>query len=148
LRRGKHPSVILQKAWKLRGEESFSFEVLEVVSELAQLIEREQSWIEQLCAVDRIKGYNTRPHAKNQLGLKFSAEARAKMSASAKGKKKPFSDEHRAFLRAAAIARNKSPAHIEKMSATKKGKPLPVRTRFRMSAAHLKRLESDLLTPI
>lgn len=70
-------------------------------------------------------------------GVKFggpiSAEQRAKMSASHKGK--TLSDEHRAKLSAAKKGRPKSDEHRAKMSAAKKGRVFSDETKAKMSEA-------------
>jgi group I intron endonuclease len=48
LRAKRHPNPKLQKAWNRHGEQSFMFEVLEVVEDPAQLAERELAWVNRL----------------------------------------------------------------------------------------------------
>lgn len=80
LRSGRGNSK-LRRAWNKYGEESFSFEVLEVVSDRAMLLDREQHYMDALDAVT--KGFNCRPKAESNLGIKYgpiSDETRAKIS--------------------------------------------------------------------
>jgi hypothetical protein len=95
LRRGTHHSPHLQHAWNCYGEDAFKFSTIERV-EPDLLLEREQFWIDRLCACDPDRGFNTAPVAGTRFGVPQSAESRAKMSVSAKGK--PKSAEHRARI--------------------------------------------------
>ena len=59
LANGIHHSTKLQRAWNKYGADTFVFEVLEVVTDKALLVSREQFWIDQLQAVDL--RYNVKP---------------------------------------------------------------------------------------
>lgn len=83
LNRNKHFNRYLQRAWNKYGAENFEFSAIEAVAE-ENLIEREQYWIDTLNNCMAPIGYNLRPTANNNVGLKMSDETRAKMSASAK----------------------------------------------------------------
>lgn len=78
LKRQKHHSIILQRAWNKYGENNFIFEVIEKVSNLENILEREQYYLDSLNPV-----YNICPIAGNCTGRKFSKESKAKMSKSA-----------------------------------------------------------------
>lgn len=65
---GRHHSQALQRAWAERGPDSFSFELLEECLE-ADLVEREQAWIDDLRPV-----YNSCPVAGSARGSKRSPE--------------------------------------------------------------------------
>ena len=84
LRKGNHHSQHLQRAYDLFGESRLSFEVIEYC-EPHKLIEREQYWIDGLAAYGKT-GYNVNPKAGSSLGVKRSAETRAKISEAKKGK--------------------------------------------------------------
>lgn len=108
LRGNRHHSRKLQRAWNVHGEAAFVFAVIEVVADPANLIAREQHWIDALDACKA--GFNSRPSAGNQLGLRHRPETRAKMRESAKGRRRPgprgpFSAETRAKMSAASKAR-------------------------------------------
>lgn len=64
LERGSHRNRKLLNAWRKHGAETFSFQVLEVVSNADSLLEREQFWIDVFssCA----NGYNLNPTAGQQ----------------------------------------------------------------------------------
>lgn len=82
LRRGKHHSIALQRAWDKYGEENFNFYVLEEVEDSSMIIEREQEYLDTLNP-----DYNICKVAGNCMGRKFSKESRQKMSRSHQGKK-------------------------------------------------------------
>ncbi len=99
LRRGKHYSLHLQRAWNCYGESAFEFEAVEVVPEPERLAEREQAWADAYKASDPIHGYNLRVITSSNLGFKrtkkspsvfkgqkHTPEARAAMSVAKKGK--------------------------------------------------------------
>ncbi len=80
LRYNKHHNPILQSAWNKYGEQAFTFEVVELVLPLS-LTAREQYWFNKLKPFYP-KGFNIAPEAGSQLGIKFSPEAREKLSQS------------------------------------------------------------------
>ena len=82
LRKNKHHSQYLQRAWNKYGEQSFMFWILEDVDDEFKLIEREQRWMDEFSPE-----YNICRVAGSCLGMKHSPEARAKMSAANLGKK-------------------------------------------------------------
>jgi group I intron endonuclease len=98
LRRGTHHSPHLQHAWNCYGADAFKFSTIEHC-EPDLLLEREQFWIDRLCACDPDRGFNTAPVAGTRFGVPQSVEARAKMSVAGKGK--PKSAAHRAKIGAA-----------------------------------------------
>lgn len=77
LKRARHHCQHLQNAWRKHGPDSFVFEILELVADKANLIAREQSWIDQ---TPRRTRYNTSPTAGSPLGTKHTPETRAKHS--------------------------------------------------------------------
>lgn len=81
LRNGTHANKHLGGAWKQYGEKAFCFYILEIISDVQLLVEREQYWIDLYQANNPAYGYNLRKHAANNLGLKASPETRAKLSA-------------------------------------------------------------------
>lgn len=70
----------LQKVWNQHGVGSFTFRVLEVVTDGELLAEREQHYIDTLDACGPM-GLNTLPHAGSFEGYTPDAEARAKIGA-------------------------------------------------------------------
>lgn len=88
--RSGHDNEHLQNAWKLYGESQFEVEVLEWVTP-ADLLIREQYYIDTLNACDRTVGFNKAPQAGNTLGVRFKH----------RHPKKPITEEHREKLRQA-----------------------------------------------
>lgn len=80
LRKGKHHSEHLQRAWDKYGAGAFVFEVIERC-DVDQMIAREQHHLDT-----QQPEYNTAPRAGSSLGVKHTEETRARMSAAAKGK--------------------------------------------------------------
>lgn len=119
LRGGYHHSKRLQSAWIKYGEESFKFQIIYVVSDPAILIVKEQEFIDSLKAFGA-HGYNMRPTAKNQLGMRHTEETKRKMSIAksgvrqspesiktrAAGIKKSWADGHRSAEQIRALGLN------------------------------------------
>ena len=63
LRRGRHHSMLLQRAWNMYGEEGFTFRVVEEVGDLLWLRPREQAWLKREGATDPSKGFNNSDNA-------------------------------------------------------------------------------------
>lgn len=129
LRSGKHHNDKLKKAFKKYGEDAFVFEVMETCG-VDILREREQAWICATRCTARHVGYNLTDCVESpNRGKKMSPEACAKMSAAGKGKKKPpFTEEHRAAIRAAWEKRRQTPVSEEtrrRQSEARTGKPRP-----------------------
>lgn len=143
-----HRNKKLQRAWNKYGESEFAFSVIEVVDDKANLIEREQYWIDILDAVGR--GYNISPTAGSVLGMRHTPEAilkssaalkgrvitpewRAKLSVARKGKK--HTEEARKKMRAAAAGKTLTEDHKKKISAATRGRVFSDETRAKMSEA-------------
>jgi group I intron endonuclease len=161
LAKGRH-NPHLQSAWRKYGAEAFEFRVLELVSDPAKLIEREQHYIDTLnpeYKVARVAGSN--------LGVKWSDETRARMgeasrrvwscpehrqrmSEAHKGQRatpeqrakasevmtgRTLSPEHRASVAARNAERNASLEHRAKVSAHFKGRPKTAEQIAKMAAS-------------
>lgn len=74
-----HPNSHLQNSWNLYGAQAFTFNVLERVTDLSHIIEREQWWIDNSCPE-----YNIAPVAGNTLGKTHTADTKRRMSEIAK----------------------------------------------------------------
>lgn len=146
LRQGTHHARMLQRSWEKHGAGVFVFEVLEVVKIVADLLPREQHWIDSLGAYDWTRGLNGRQNASSPRGHKFSPEIRTAMSEARIGRKK--TPEHAAKL---ALARNEglkrwiekrrsdpaaALAYSEKLSALRKGRYFSPEHRANIGKAH------------
>ena len=129
LERGDHHAVPLQRAWIKYGRDAFIFEVLERVSDLSLLIEREQHWIDR--HIDARAAYNMAKVAGSRLGMKTSSATIEKMKAAAKGR--IITDEARAKMREAALAR--SPEVAAKIAASRPRLVHTAETKARLSEA-------------
>jgi len=152
LRKGTHNSRYLQNAWNKYGEESFLFRIVKCTSP-EEAVSYEQAFIDLYKSADRKFGYNISPIAGSSLGVKRTAETRAKISAANIGKKRgphspnaiakmtgqKRSDETRARISSAASSwqkgRKLSPETRAKMSAWQKGRKLTTEHCENMSAA-------------
>lgn len=127
LAQNRHHSAHLQGAWNKYGPLAFEFVVMERVQVLTDLLVREQYWIDALRVCDRRHGYNVSPTAGSPLGVKHSAETRAKISAAMRGR--TVTDETRARLSASAklrdIAHLHSPESRAKAANARRGRPRP-----------------------
>jgi group I intron endonuclease len=81
LRKNKHHNRHLQNAFGKYGENSFVFEVLEIVYDVSILTKKEQEWIETLHPE-----YNVLRDIKSHIGVKRSKETCKKISDANKGK--------------------------------------------------------------
>ena len=137
LKRGKHHSILLQRAWEKHGPTAFAFKVIEVVDDVATLIAREQEHLDRLRPFERGRGYNLQPVAGSSLGRTVGPETRSKIAAGNRGKVRSpewraliagmqtgrrYSAEVRARVSAAQRGKRIRPESIEKMRATKRGK--------------------------
>jgi len=87
LRRNIHFNRHLQSAWNKYGEEDFEFSVLEFITDLSLIEERELYYIDKFNVTDNTKGYNIRRDCRTNLGKPWPLESRIKFSLSKKGKK-------------------------------------------------------------
>lgn len=133
LRKGLHVNQMFQRAWNKYGAAAYHVIQIEICAE-AQLIEREQFWMEALKPVRNISVYAGAPTR----GLKLSAEHRAKIGAAARGRAPwckgrkigPRPADVREKIRAAQVGEknhmyggHQSPDARARISATTKGRP-------------------------
>lgn len=118
----RHHSRYLQFAWNKYGSVNFIFVILEKVSK-DLLIQREQWWIDTLNVVAP-HGYNIAPLAQSILGIKRSAETKAKISIVHKGK---------------VITQN----HKDRLASIKTGVPLSDTVKLNMARAQKGRKHSE-----
>ena len=82
LKKQRHRNQILQRTNDKYGFDNLSFEVIELINDKNSLISREQFYIDTLNPK-----YNIRKIANSNLGLKWSAETKYKLSKARLGKK-------------------------------------------------------------
>jgi group I intron endonuclease len=80
LKKGRHHSKKLQRAWNKYGARAFVFEVL-ITCDIKHAVKIEQDFMNKLDVVKN--GYNVHPNARSALGRKHNKMTRARMSASA-----------------------------------------------------------------
>ncbi len=149
----KHANRHLQAAWLKYGEAAFEFSVLEECPP-SECVAREQYWIDALRATDRTVGFNIRPKADSNLGMKHGPESRANMSAAlkrrvrrkesyekiaAKLRGKGYGPEVRANMSAGQKGKKHSDATKAKMSVTRKGRKYSDAHRQAISDGHRRR---------
>ncbi len=117
LRENKHSNLHLQRAWNKYGEQSFAFEVLDLVLPMS-LTAREQYWFNKLRPFGR-RGFNI---AHDAISNKPSSETREKMRQAALGRK--MSPEARERMRLAQIGKKHLPEAIEKIRQGNLGKKM------------------------
>lgn len=130
----KHHSVKLQNAWRKYGPDCFRFEVLEFVANRANLVDREQHWIDVHQAASA-SGYNISPIAGSSLGVKHTEKAIRNMGESKIGIRcKP---ETREKISLANTGKKRKPEVVEKMAAARTGSKRSDETKMKMRMAHL-----------
>jgi len=96
--RGNHHNRRLTNSWRKWGESAFRFEVL-LVCAPSDMLFYEQLFLDHFQSYGQ-HGYNVSPTAGNCLGVKHTAETRAKVAAAGRKRKGiPLSEAHRASLR-------------------------------------------------
>lgn len=136
---GAHRNSHLQRAWQKYGASAFTFSVLEL-TERECLIEREQFWIDKLCASDEVSYNICRTAANTRLGVKVSEETRQRMSAATTGQR--HSEETRERIAAAKRGVKRPPRSQEyrdNIGAARRGKKASEETRAKMREARARR---------
>lgn len=140
LRRGIHGNVKLQNAWAKAGEQSFSFEVIELCGK-DDLAVREQHWLDTTRPE-----YNIAMFARSYQGRAATQEQRQRTSEANKGNKycvgRVISAETRAKISAAKLGRKhkspRSPEHTARIAKAHTGLKRSDETRKRISEAQLR----------
>jgi group I intron endonuclease len=82
LKTGKHPNIKMQRHFSKYGISDFKIEIVEIVTDVNRLLEREQYYIDALSPF-----FNLSPTAGNALGVKHSEESKRRRSIQRKGMK-------------------------------------------------------------
>lgn len=130
LRKGKHHSRYLQRAWFRYGAERFVFEVVECVSDVACLIEREQHYLDTICPA-----YNLSPTAGSNRGAEHTEAMRLANSMRLKGR--TLSPEHCLNISRSLKGRVFTEEQRRRMSEAQIGKKASDETRAKLRASHL-----------
>jgi group I intron endonuclease len=139
LRRGTHPNRHLQASWNKYGSDAFVFRTMLICASKDTLFYEQR-------ALDVLKpAFNVRRIAHSNLGVKLSAETKAKISALRMGNQHTLgyrhSPESRAKISASKLGnthtkgKKRDPAAVEKTAAAHRGMKRSVETRTRISVA-------------
>lgn len=154
LRDGTHPNKNMLASWQKHGEDTFIYEIVEIVEDAITLLGAEQKHLNKHAGKEYC--FNWALHADAPMrgksgadtpnfGKTFSTETRAKISASSSGEKhrnwgKKLSEETKAKIRVSNLlyphkGRKHTPEAIAKIAAASKGRPVSEETRAKRSAA-------------
>jgi group I intron endonuclease len=86
----KHDNSHLQRAWNKYGENNFEFNVIEIVDNEDDLLNREQFWIDNFNSSNSDYGYNILPFAGRTSGVKRTESTKIKLSIAKIGNKNPM----------------------------------------------------------
>lgn len=128
--------TLFGRALRKYGLGGFEFSVLEYVSDLAQLNEREQYWIDRLMACDRTRGYNTCTQAGSSRGTTHTpktkallAELRRGSSATPETRAKVAASSKERYPNGPMFGRKHTAETLEKMTRSRTGKTLSAKHR-------------------
>jgi len=113
--------VYLRNAIHKYGWQAFEVLLLERVSDLGSLNDREQHWLDTLQSYNPENGYNICTIAASTRGVKRSAETRKKISDGLVGK--TFTDERKAKIAAVHLGKPLTDEHKAKLRDAHLGKP-------------------------
>lgn len=144
LKRGRHHSNHLQKAWDKYGEASFEFVVLQRCKP-EDCIRLEQWWLDKLRTYERDKGYNLSPTAGSALGTKHAEDAKTKHKDpewekkridGRRGKKWTKEMKERVKEEGTYAKDAKMRAHLMLAAMTRASKPRSIEARIKTAAKH------------
>lgn len=156
LRKNKHHSAALQRAWNKYGADAFDFSIIEVVDDHEKIFERETFYVEQYKSANGKDGYNTLVIGGSAAGFKHTDESRKRMSESQKkipiekrllycvsfaGKK--HSDETKKKMSENSKRISPSEEQRKKISAVHKGKTISAEHRAISSKTCIERNSTD-----
>lgn len=138
LKKGKHHSIKLQRAWNKYRNEAFSASILEYVPEKEKLLLCEQYWIDITGAFGKF-GYNMAPKAGSQLGILRSERTKKLLAIRSTGNKYGLGYRHTSEARKkiSEASHNMSQESRARIGAFHKNKPLSEETKQRISASHM-----------
>ncbi len=140
LKSGKSQSIKLQNAWNKYGEQSFKFNIVEVVDGNKEILyKREQYWMDFYDSVKN--GYNMCPASGSVAGIKRSEETKAKLSKAITGKQ--HSEETKHKISESRKLKTISEETRRRMSEAQKGRKHSLETREKISNSAKGRLFSD-----
>ena len=129
---GSHDNQRLQRSWTKYGPSAFEFAVLEYIDDVADLIQREQFFIDLLSAAKK-PNFNICQLAGSSFGRLASDFTKTQMSIAHKGRRN--SPAAIAKTMAAHIGAKRSPETRKKISDAKRGKPMHSATKAAIAAA-------------
>lgn len=118
LRQSRHRNIHLQRAFRKYKEDAMDFDILEIVDDPLNLINREQYYIDTMKPK-----YNIAPIAGSQLGFRHSEKSKKLISAVQIGR--VLSDEARKHISEGQRGKKLSNAHRLKLSMSKMGDKNP-----------------------
>lgn len=92
LRKNRHHSILLQRAFNKHGEATFEFSILEKVDNFDSLIIREQKYLDFFHPIYNIS--ETADHPPGMKGRKFTEDHKRKLSIAQKGNKNCLGNHH------------------------------------------------------
>ena len=116
--KNKHNNIHLQKSWNKYGENSFLFEIIELVNDLKDLTIREQYYLDKANVLNSKILYNICTIAYSTFGVRHTEETKNKMSTSHKG----ITHNRDAILKMVQIKNKHSNITKSKLSEINKGK--------------------------
>jgi group I intron endonuclease len=116
LKEGKHHSCHLQSAWDIYGEQSFTFDIIEEVSNPEHLLAYEQVYLDYYKSYENDRGYNICKVAGSSLGIKHTEQAKQNMRKA----KQNISEETKRKIGEASKGRKHTEEAKKKMSETRK----------------------------
>lgn len=108
--KSNHENSYLQRAWNKYGSSKFTFEAIEIVNDVSNLIIREQFWLDSTECYKRNIGYNIRTVANSSIGVGAGI------------KRKPHSEETKRKISEGNKGRIKSLEERKNLSKWQKGK--------------------------
>lgn len=153
LKRNKHTSHLLQRAWNEYGYKNFIWEILEYVYNSDVLLMLEDEYIESFKSANRKFGFNVRPSSERfseetrqkirvfQLGRKHREESKKKMREAHLGKK--LSEKSKQKVSEASLGRKHSEEAKKKIREANTGKKHNEETRQKIREANVGKRQSE-----